>query len=221
MSDIHGCLKIFEKMLSLVDLSGDNKLILLGDYIHRGPDSIGVMDKVISLQEEYGPDKIIALMGNHEEWVIDDTWPILTLHEEMELMQNNEEIDTSSYIQWMKKLPRYHVEDNLIFVHAGIEEEAENLWMHGTPEHVFTQKYPAQMGHFYENYKIIAGHVGTSEIAGNNDFHDIYYDGESHYYIDGSTYRTGVLPLLAIDTEKGEFYSVIENGLDVVKAFSK
>lgn len=217
MSDIHGCLKIFEKMLSLVDLSEDNKLILLGDYIHRGPDSVGVLDKVISLQKEYGSDKVIAFMGNHEELEIDDTWSILTLHEEMELMQNNEEIDMSSYIQWMKKLPRYHVEDNLIFVHAGIEEEAEDLWKHGTPEYVFTQKYPAQTGHFYEDYKIIAGHVGTSEIAHDKDFHDIYYDGESHYYIDGSTYRTGILPLLAIDTKKYTFCSVTESGFTSVE----
>ncbi|MBQ7076047.1 MAG: serine/threonine protein phosphatase, partial [Clostridia bacterium] len=58
MSDIHGCLKEFEYALTLIDLSADNKLILLGDYIH-GKDSYGVLDKIISLQKEYGTDKVI------------------------------------------------------------------------------------------------------------------------------------------------------------------
>lgn len=43
MSDIHGCLMEFEEALSLVDLTGDNKLVLLGDYIHGGPDPFGVL----------------------------------------------------------------------------------------------------------------------------------------------------------------------------------
>lgn len=42
MSDIHGCLDAFEYALSLIDLSGDNKIVLLGDYVH-GPDSYGVL----------------------------------------------------------------------------------------------------------------------------------------------------------------------------------
>lgn len=45
MSDIHDCLQEFEAALELVDLSGDNKLILLGDYIHSGADSYGVLKK--------------------------------------------------------------------------------------------------------------------------------------------------------------------------------
>lgn len=47
MSDIHGCLMEFEEALSLVDLTGDNKLILLGDYIHGGPDPFGVLKRVM------------------------------------------------------------------------------------------------------------------------------------------------------------------------------
>ena len=45
MSDIHGCLAEFEDALSLVldDIEqGKAKLILLGDYVHGGPDNCGV-----------------------------------------------------------------------------------------------------------------------------------------------------------------------------------
>lgn len=71
MSDIHGCLAQFEEALSKVDLSGDNILILLGDYIHGGPSPYGVLDKIMELEETYGRDKVIVLMGNHEDMAID------------------------------------------------------------------------------------------------------------------------------------------------------
>ena len=32
------------------------------------------------------------------------------------------------YIRWIENLPRYYVEGNTIFVHAGIEEDAGDLW---------------------------------------------------------------------------------------------
>ena len=53
------------------DLSGKNQLILLGDYIDYGPDSRAVLEKVRALQEKYGSEKVIALMGNHEKALLD------------------------------------------------------------------------------------------------------------------------------------------------------
>lgn len=49
MSDIQGCLDAFEYALSLVDFSGDNKLILLGDYVH-GSDDYGVLNKIMLIR---------------------------------------------------------------------------------------------------------------------------------------------------------------------------
>ena len=51
MSDIHGCLDAFKASLSTVDLDAeDSKLVLLGDYCDRGPDSLGVFELVMDLQ---------------------------------------------------------------------------------------------------------------------------------------------------------------------------
>ena len=69
MSDIHGCFDAFEYALSLVDFSDDNKLILLGDYIHE-PDSYGVFNKIMQLQNKYDSDKVTALIGNHEDMAV-------------------------------------------------------------------------------------------------------------------------------------------------------
>lgn len=46
MSDIHGFLEAFEAALKKTDLSGENQLILLGDYIDYGPDGRAVLEKV-------------------------------------------------------------------------------------------------------------------------------------------------------------------------------
>ena len=81
MSDIHGCIAEFDEALSLIDLSGNNMLILCGDYIH-GYDSYSVLDRIIALQRRYGEDKVIALMGNHEEMVADGRWRIAEFDDE-------------------------------------------------------------------------------------------------------------------------------------------
>ena len=39
ISDIHGCFDDFQKMLEIIDFSGEDELILAGDYLDRGPKS--------------------------------------------------------------------------------------------------------------------------------------------------------------------------------------
>lgn len=114
-------------------------------------------------------------------------------------------------INWMQSLPYHYETDKQIFVHAGIDEEAEDFWKHGTADEYFTSKYPATFGSFYKD--IIAGHIGTHSLKGDADFHDIFFDGFSHYYLDGSTAVSGVLPLLKYCTETGEYCQVKDGQL--------
>ena len=66
IGDIHGCL---EKLVRLLDrLHYDpaaDRLIFLGDYIDRGPDSRGVLALLLRLQRENPAN--IFLLGNHED----------------------------------------------------------------------------------------------------------------------------------------------------------
>ena len=71
MEEIFGFLEAFEAALKKTDLSGKNQLILLGDYIDYGPDGRAMLEKVRALQEKYGSEKVIALMGNHEKALLD------------------------------------------------------------------------------------------------------------------------------------------------------
>ena len=73
LSDVHGHLADLRSVLldrGLVDdadawAGGDAALWVLGDLVDRGPDGIGVIRLVRSLQEQ-APDSVRVLMGNHE-----------------------------------------------------------------------------------------------------------------------------------------------------------
>lgn len=114
-------------------------------------------------------------------------------------------------VEWIRKMPLYYETEKQIFVHAGVDEEAGEYWMWGTSDHILLGKFPATKGKFYKT--IIAGHVGTGnrDLADDYSYHDVYFDGESHYYIDGSVYKGGKLLLLGYDEKEDQYYQ-IENG---------
>lgn len=223
ISDVHGFLAEFEEALSLVIEhleEPDTKLCLMGDYIHGGADNYGVLDKIISLQNRYGEDKIIVLLGNHEEFVLTGYSSInsTSMIEDNEYDDGDDQDD--KYICWLENLPRYYTEGNTIFVHAGIDEDAGDMWEWGTSDEIFVSKYPAETGKIEGlEMKVVAGHVGTAEISGDPRFHDIYYDGESHYYIDGTVIDSGVIPVLLVDTEEDKYYQVTEGGNNLISPY--
>ena len=241
ISDIHGCYREFcsmiDKMENLISFAnGENKLILLGDYIDRGPESRKVLETIFNLQMKLGAENMIVLRGNHEEWFLDflddngDEWLVEDEHlitsktflstEQLDIIK---EIATSGnvnevylyiktciknnykeLIDWLRKLPYYYETQNQIFVHAGVDEEAGDLWSSVTPEYVFTGKFPATIGGFYKD--VIAGHIPAMMVAGDLNFKGIYHDGQSHYYIDGAVENTGNLLALAYDEITAKYY---------------
>ena len=124
-------------------------------------------------------------------------------------------------IWWIQKMRSCFETENQIFVHAGVDEEAGEYWMWGTSDSTLLGKFPATTGRFYKT--IIAGHVSTGnrDLADDRNYHDIYYDGESHYYIDGSVYQGGKLLLLAYDEENGKYYQAEDGKLIPVSPFAK
>lgn len=99
----------------------------------------------------------------------------------------------SELIAWLRRLPLIYETKEQIFVHAGINEAAGENWRSETPDLDFTHKFPASMGSFHKT--VIAGHVGTSGMHQDGS-HGIFFDGASHYYIDGSVEQTGRLNIL-------------------------
>ncbi len=64
IGDIHGCLTALDTLLAAVAPKPDDLLITLGDYTDRGPDSRGVLDRLIAL---HATGRLVALRGNHDE----------------------------------------------------------------------------------------------------------------------------------------------------------
>ena len=178
ISDIHGHIEEFDEALSLIDLNDpDTALVLLGDYIH-GHDSYAVLDRVMELEQKYGRDRVIVLMGNHEEFVL---MGLCGIDESDDV--HREPKDAEKYLKWMNGLG----------------------------------KMPPQKGRFYMD--IIAGHTGTQTISGISGYHDVYYDGKSHFYIDGSVNNGGRLAVLMIDLDKRTYYELKADGLHKIKSY--
>lgn len=70
VGDIHGRLDLLDRLLSMIDADDSGRggppseLIFLGDLVDRGPESRGVVERLMALKDER-PARF--LMGNHEE----------------------------------------------------------------------------------------------------------------------------------------------------------
>lgn len=67
IGDIHGCLKALDAILNAVNPQQDDTLVTVGDYVDRGPDSKGVIERLIELQQR---THLVPLLGNHEEMML-------------------------------------------------------------------------------------------------------------------------------------------------------
>ena len=63
IGDIHGCATALDALLQAVGLRDDDVVVTLGDYVDRGPDSKGVIDRLLELDRTH---RLVALRGNHE-----------------------------------------------------------------------------------------------------------------------------------------------------------
>jgi len=63
VGDVHGESERLASVLASQVIKG-RRLIFVGDYIDRGPDSKGVLDLLVELQETC--DRLVLLRGNHE-----------------------------------------------------------------------------------------------------------------------------------------------------------
>lgn len=65
IGDLHGCAAELDRLLDVLDPAAADEFIFLGDYIDRGPNARGVVDRLLRLQRE-----IVGctfLRGNHED----------------------------------------------------------------------------------------------------------------------------------------------------------
>ncbi|KUJ84131.1 serine/threonine protein phosphatase [Ruegeria marisrubri] len=151
IGDIHGQREMLEAALARVEADGgaDARVVFLGDYTDRGPDSRGVLDILVA-GKRAGRDWI-TLKGNHDRmfalflrdypandhrllvgyhWLHHGLGGIETLAsygvsvaEGDRIYQVHEKARAAvpeEHRDFMESLPTFHQEGDLLFVHAGI-----------------------------------------------------------------------------------------------------
>jgi diadenosine tetraphosphatase ApaH/serine/threonine PP2A family protein phosphatase len=113
IGDIHGCHLEFAELLERVELTKDDQLILLGDLVNRGPDSL----RVIDLARQH---RAISLLGNHELRLLNyrKTKDHGFLKETDEDTFNKLRPEDWEFLEAMP-LTHYVEELNIVFVHGG------------------------------------------------------------------------------------------------------
>lgn len=142
ISDIHGCAEEFKLLLMKAGYqSGSDQLILLGDYVDKGPDSCETVELVMELVIR---DGAIALRGNHDQRLVDlirgndpavvrkfaDHGGPPTLRSYCGFEQLSEpyleaakvmmEEQYSHHLDFLSSLPLFHENNTHIYVHAGL-----------------------------------------------------------------------------------------------------
>jgi len=221
--DIHGCAETFAVLLDqLVKPNKNDKLIFLGDYIDRGPDSKRVIDIIMDLQKR--EFNITTLMGNHEDYCI-KAWEedknkktFFGLHTKSKIQKEwvvfggKETLDSfdafrpseinEKYIIRMRGLDYYVELENFVVVHAGFNfniddpfsDKRSMLWVRDYE--IVPEKIAGR--------RIIHGHVPV-----NLEFIDLAINNKSYKFIDidNGVYmvRAGYGNLLALEINSMEY----------------
>ncbi len=64
LGDVHGYSAALDAVLRAANIQRDDTLVTLGDYIDRGPDSRGVVQRLIDFR---GQCRLVNLLGNHDQ----------------------------------------------------------------------------------------------------------------------------------------------------------
>ena len=130
IGDIHGCAEHLRALLNRIEehrAGRSRKLVFLGDYIDRGPDSAGVIASLRELQERE-PENVICLLGNHEDLMLHAHHaPGLRLNWLMNggdkalrsFGVDGPEALPEDLVRWVEGLPTVHEDAQRYYVHAG------------------------------------------------------------------------------------------------------
>jgi hypothetical protein len=68
IGDIHGCSAALDALLTVVAPAQADIVIALGDYVDRGPDSKGVLERLLRIE---GRARLVPLIGNHDQMMLE------------------------------------------------------------------------------------------------------------------------------------------------------
>ncbi|SNS78053.1 serine/threonine protein phosphatase 1 [Sphingomonas laterariae] len=165
IGDIHGCLDILGHLFERIDAdleardAGATQIVILGDFIDRGPDSAAVVDLLRAFDSD---PHVTVLMGNHEAMAVDAlrgragamaqwlamggdaalaSWGVphrlLDQGDVGAIAEAAAAQVPGDVIDWLEALPHYVAIGDYLFVHAGVrpgvaledQEPGDLLWI--------------------------------------------------------------------------------------------
>lgn len=146
ISDIHGHT---EGLLTLLDhahyRTGKDRLIMLGDYINEEPNSWDALITIKSLSDQGA----VALSGNVDLYI-----------SSVQAIPDH----IAPFVQWLEYLPSYWIEDNYLFVHAGVRPHVQlELQTRDDLTQIREQFWHEETG---LPYTILFGHTPTFKLGG-------------------------------------------------------
>lgn len=186
LTDIHGRYDLLMKALPLIPY--DAKMIFLGDYIDRGPQSYEVIQTLRDLQGSYRD--VIILKGNHEDMMVKAIKRDIRLSEiglweinggtATRASYNNDQDALEFDADWMKDLPTQVIIDNYTFVHAVASSDLQQrIW-----------------GRYYESEDT---YWDTHVVHGHTPYREPELKRQ-RTNLDTGAYATGVLTMGILDT---------------------
>lgn len=206
IGDIHGAHKALKQCLEGSNFNYDEDLLIcLGDVCDGWPESRQCIDELLKI------NNLILVLGNHDQWALE--WMKGGSELPAWLAQGGRQTIESyggmpvpeQHIKLLEEAPLYVIEDNKLFVHAGInpalpiEEQDEHTLLWGRDFYATIIKYlNEKQAHSFTDYEeIYMGHTPVHRIG----YFEPVNIGEVWLMDTGAAWE-GTLSMIDIDTKK-------------------
>ena len=199
ITDIHGELEKLNNVLDKIEKRDDDTFVFMGDYIDRGANSKGVVERIIELGDRY---KCIYLIGSHEYALLhaktDDYYQFLFDNyggpATVRSYGSFENI-FKTHGDFFRSLKFYHLTDKYLFVHAGIN-----------PDYPLEEQDEVDLVYIRGKFIYSKHKLPQKIIFGHTEFDKPYIDeGKICIDLGCGKYKNAHLCALILDNGKEEF----------------
>lgn len=186
VGDIHGCTRAFDALLGVVELQFGDTLVTLGDYVDRGPDSKGTLERLIELDQR-SEISLVPILGNHDQMMLEakggkaQDWlhgyglPTLASYG----AEAGIEQVPAEHWAFLERCVDHYETANHLFVHANVYPDQE---LADTPPYMLRwEKIRASSSRPHESGKtLICGHASQKDGRPLNLGHAVCIDTYAH-----------------------------------------
>lgn len=209
VGDIHGTSTALQTLLDQQLFSEEDTVVFLGDYVNKGPDVKGSIERLIQFSKDH---QAIFLRGNHEIMMLQarnnqnllPQWLFSGGSATLDAYQIGDTPDWHLHIpqahwDFIESCQPYFEHNDHLFVHAGLESGIPLSEQHRL--HLYWKSYPEPQPYAL-NKTVICGHTARKNGLIADFGHTICID----------TFAWGGQWLTCLDVETRQFWQTNEKG---------